>query len=89
MRPHDEPYGLCYVDPITLTGLALGGAAGLAGSMFGGGGSAPASPAAPPPQAPPQQSPQQKSMPKQQQPSFIGSAATPPIQSGGKTLLGQ
>jgi hypothetical protein len=81
---------LCSVDPITLTGLALGGlAAGGAAASLAGGGSAP-QPTPPPSQPAPQQSPQgtAKSL-KPQQPTFIGAAATPPTQSGQKTLLGQ
>jgi hypothetical protein len=81
---------LCSVDPITLTGLALGGlGAAAAGSSLIGGGSAP-TPAAPPAPAPPAQSPQGSAkQTKPQQPTFIGAAATPPTQSGQKTLLGQ
>ena len=101
MRPHDEPHGLCSVDPITLSGLALAGAAGggLA-SILGGQSQTPAAPTAPPTQpaaAPPIQQPQgSKPKPQNQQSSFIGSAgtnvgaaATAPVQSGAKSLLGQ
>ncbi len=96
MRPHSEPHGLCSVDPITLTGLAIGALGGLgagaaAGAVGGGGASAP-TPAAPPPPtaaAPPPQAPMAKTKPASGTPSFIGAAATPPTQSGQKSLLGQ
>lgn len=95
MKPHDQPSGLCSIDPITLTGLALGLAGGIGGAAAGGafsGSSSPASPTpqAPPPQAPPPSAPQgskKSNMPSQ--PSFVGAAPTAPIQSGQKTLLGQ
>ncbi len=83
----------CSVDPITLTGLAIGlagafGGAAAAGAF--GGSSEPAAPQAPPPSAPPQQQPQQKPAQRPTQPTFIGAAATPaPSGSGQKTLLGQ
>lgn len=97
MRPIDQSPHLCSVDPITLTGLALGALGGLGGGLAtgalgGGGAPAPAAPTAPPaPQAaaPPQQAPQAKGIPRAQQPTFIGAAATPPTQSGQKSLLGQ
>lgn len=75
------------VDPISLAGLALGGAAGLAGSALSSGGGSTPAPAAPPPQAAPQKTP----APKQstQQPTFIGGVPTPPPSTGQKTLLGQ
>jgi hypothetical protein len=78
----------CSVDPITLTGLALAGAAGAAGSSLIGG-STP-TPTPPPAAAPPPQAPQGSAkQTKPQQPTFLGAAATPPTQSGQKTLLGQ
>ena len=87
-----DPY-ICSVDPITLTGLALGAFGALGGAAASGafsGGSSPGAPQAPPPSAPPQQQPQQKPAAKPSQPSFIGAAATPaPSGSGQKTLLGQ
>lgn len=92
---HHQPKAIlgCSVDPITLTGLALGGLGALGGAAAGGafgGASAPAAPAAPPPQAPPQVQPQgSPTQTKPQQSTFIGAAATPPTQSGQKTLLGQ
>lgn len=83
----------CTIDPITLTGLALGGLGAIGGSAAAGAfGGAPKPPvaSAPPPQAPPQQQPQgTQNTPKPQQSTFIGAAATPPTQSGQKTLLGQ
>ncbi len=85
-----EPRLLCSVDPITLTGLALGiGAAGATAAASSGGSSPAPSPTPPPAAPPPAQSPQGKALPKPQQQSFIGAAATPPTQSGQKTLLGQ
>lgn len=92
MIPNHLRY-ICSVDPITLTGLALAGLAGGGAAAATGalGGSAPTpqvpAPAAPPP---PAQSPQTKTTtPAGNQPTFIGAAATPPTQSGQKTLLGQ
>lgn len=86
----------CSIDPISLTGLALAGAGAAAGTAAssliggsGGGGAAqtPAAPAAPPP---PQATPTgQRTQPRPQQQTFIGAAATPPTQSGQKSLLGQ
>jgi len=92
--------GHCSVDPITLTGLAIGAASSLgtaaASGAFsgGGGGAAPAAPTAPPAQTPPAAAPAtapagSRGAPKPQQQTFIGAAATPPTQSGQKTLLGQ
>lgn len=85
---------VCSVDPITLTGLALGAFGALGGAAAGGAFSgsstpAPQAPAAPQEVAPPQATPQAK--PKAaQQPSFIGAAAAPVAgASGQKTLLGQ
>lgn len=100
MRPVDQSPHICFIDPITLSGLALGAlAGGVGGSLMGGGAQSPApgAPQAPPTQAaaaPPIQQPQgTKPTPKgQQSPStFIGSAmgASPPVQSGQKSLLGQ
>lgn len=87
MRPHDQPAGLCSLDPLS---LALGGIATGIGSLFGGsgggGGSAPA-PEAPPPQAPPQKTPQVK--PQHSQSTFVGGVPAPPPNVGQKTLLGQ
>ncbi len=82
---------LCSVDPITLTGLALAGTAAAGGAAAAGafkGGGAPA-PTPPPAQAAPPSAPQSKALPTPQQPTFLGAAATPPTQSGQKTLLGQ
>lgn len=83
---------LCSLDPISLTGLALGGLFGAGASAFsgggGGGGSAPTpTPAAPPPAAPAQKTPQPKQ--QAQQSSFIGGVPAPPPSTGQKTLLGQ
>lgn len=85
-----SPKTTCSVDPITLTGLALAGAAGAAGSALtsSGGGSAPTpAPASPPPQAPAQKTPAPKTA--AQQPTFIGGVPAPPPSTGQKTLLGQ
>ena len=80
----------CSVDPITLTGLALAAVGGGAAASLAGGGSAPPSPTPPPQQAPPQQSPVGvRPQNKTNQPSFIGSSATPSTDTGQKTLLGQ
>lgn len=85
---------VCSVDPITLTGLALaaGGAAAGGAALLSKGGSTP-TPAAPvaPAQAAPQQAPtgSPSATPAGNQPTFIGAAATPPVQSGQKSLLGQ
>ena len=85
--------GVCSVDPITLTGLAIGALGAFGGAAAAGAFSSspePAAPMAPPPSAPPQQQPQQKPAAKPTQPTFIGAAATPaPSGSGQKTLLGQ
>ena len=98
MKPLDQPHGQCSLDPISLTGLALGALAGggtaLASGALGGGGGAqtPAAPAAPAATLaqPVNQPTGQKPTPKSQAPSFLGAAATPqPTQSGQKTLLGQ
>ncbi len=96
MKPISEPHGLCSIDPITLTGLAVGALGGLgagaATGAFGGSGSAtamapPQQPAAPPPQQQPQVT---KPLPQTQSSTFLGAAATPqPTQSGQKSLLGQ
>lgn len=80
------------VDPITLTGLALaagGAAAGGIAASSGGAGAPPAPtiPQAAPPQQNPQGSPAKPATGNQ--PTFIGAAATPPVQSGQKSLLGQ
>lgn len=90
---------LCSVDPITLTGLALGG---LVGGMMGSKGSAlaaaaptPQAPPAPPASAPAQQQPVGSrnavgnNTPRGATPTFIGGMPAPPTQSGQKTLLGQ
>lgn len=78
----------CSVDPITLTGLALAAVGGGAAASLAGG-SAP-TPEPPPQQAPPQQSPVGvRPQNRSNQPSFIGSSATPSVDSGQKTLLGQ
>lgn len=92
----------CSVDPIsgTLALTALGGALGLGGAAaagaFGGGGpqtpttpTTPATSIAQPvtqPVSTPQGTP--SGTPKPQAPTFLGAAATPPVQSGSKTLLG-
>ncbi len=91
MRSHDEPAGLCSVDPISLGIGALGLVGGLAASSALGGGSAPAAatPQAPPPQAPPQKTPQVKPQTSSGASSFIGGVPTPPQSTGQKTLLGQ
>lgn len=90
MKPHDQPHGLCSVDPISLTGLALAGAGGLfAGKELAP--QAPPPPAAPPAPAaaaPPAQQPGVKASAPSQQPTFLGGAAVPQ-QSGAKSLLGQ
>jgi hypothetical protein len=83
---------LCEVDPITLTGLALAAGGGIAASKaLGGGGAPPPAPTPTVPQAaPPQQTPTgSPKSPAGNQPTFIGAAATPPVQSGQKSLLGQ
>jgi hypothetical protein len=88
MRPHDEPHGLCSIDPIS---AVLGG---IIPALIGGGGdkstttSAPApAPSTPPPQQQPVGS---KMQTKSQAPTFLGASATPqPTQSSQKTLLGQ
>lgn len=82
---------LCSVDPITLTGLALAAGGGLAASSaLSSGSGAPAAPVIPQ-AAPPQQNPTgtPNQTPAGNQPTFIGAAATPPVQSGQKSLLGQ
>lgn len=88
-----SPKSLCAVDPITLTGLALAAGGGIAASQaIGGGGSSGAPPAPTIPQAaPPQQTPTGSGAKPAtgNQPTFIGAAATPPVQSGQKSLLGQ
>ena len=98
MKPHDQPHGQCSLDPISLTGLALGALAGggtaLASGALGGGGGAqtPAAPAAPAATMaqPVNQPTGAKPTPKSQAPSFLGAAAAPqPTQLGSKTLLGQ
>ena len=99
MKPHDQPHGQCSLDPISLTGLALGALAGggtalASGALGGGGGGAqtPATPAAPAATLaqPVNQPTGAKPTPKSQAPSFLGAAAAPqPTQSGSKTLLGQ
>lgn len=86
-----------YIDPITVTGLAIAGIGLIAGgtaatAMSGSQAAAPAAtPTAPPPQAAPQMQPAtEKPRPKSNTPSFIGSSAVPGNQSfGSKTLLGQ
>jgi len=83
----------CSVDPITLTGLAIGALGAFGGAAASGAFSshdAPAAPMAPPATPAPAQQPQQKPASRPTQPSFIGAAATPaPSGSGQKTLLGQ
>ena len=98
MKPIDEPHGHCSVDPISLTGLALGALAGGgtalgASALAGGGTQTPAAaPAAPPTTVaqPVNQPTGQAPAPKSQTPTFLSAAATPaPVQSGQKSLLGQ
>ena len=80
MKPLDQPHGQCSLDPISLTGLALGALAGggtaLASGALGGGGGAqtPAAPAAPAATLaqPVNQPTGQKPTPKSQAPSFLG-----------------
>lgn len=85
-----DPF-ICRIDPITLTGLALAAVGGGVTSAIAGGSGAPAAPTpAPLASTPaPAQQPQTKTQPVSQQPTFLGAAATPPTQSGQKTLLGQ
>jgi len=79
----------CSVDPVTLTGLALAAVGGGVASSLAGGSSAP-TPTPPPQQAPPQQAPVGvRPQNKTNQPSFVGSSATPSTDTGQKTLLGQ
>lgn len=82
---------VCGVDPVTLTGLVLGGLAGGGAALAaGGGGAGPSAPGAPPPIAAPQQSPTgTRAQPKSQQPTFVGATSVPNNTSGQKTLLGQ
>jgi hypothetical protein len=98
MKPYDQPHGLCSLDPITLTGLALAGlgaagGAGVAALASSGSSSAPtpAAPPAPTEAAPPVQQPigSQKSGSQGSTPSFVGSAAVPATGYGQKSLLGQ
>ena len=95
MKPHDQPHGQCSLDPISLTGLALGALAGGGTALAagaGGGAQTPATPAAPAATLaqPVNQPTGAKPTPKSQAPSFLGAAAAPqPTQSGSKTLLGQ
>ena len=83
---------LCSIDPITLTGIALAGIAGFAGSKAAGGGSSASPtppPAAPPAAAPPSTSPAGSNQNlKGGQPSFVGSSAMPTDATGQKTLIG-
>lgn len=87
---------LCTIDPITLTGLAIGalagGGAALASSGGGGsgGGSAPTA-EAPPAQAAPASNPTgNKPRVQSTTPSFVGSSAAPEQRGfGTNTLLGQ
>lgn len=82
---------LCNVDPITLTGLALAGG----GALAGGAASLLSKPSAAPTPTIPEAAPAQQTptgspkAPVGNQPTFIGAAATPPVQSGQKSLLGQ
>ena len=95
MKPNDQPHGQCSLDPISLTGLALGALAGGGTALAagaGGGAQTPATPAAPAATLaqPVNQPTGAKPTPKSQAPSFLGAAAAPqPTQSGSKTLLGQ
>lgn len=91
--------GLCSLDPITLTGLALAGIGAAGGaavaSAASGGNTAATNPTAPPtPEeaAPPVQQPigSQKSGSQGSTPSFVGSSAAPSqVGYGQKSLLGQ
>lgn len=87
------PQLLCSVDPITLTGLALAGAATAGVSALAGGSStpAPATMAAPASPAPPVQSPVGTAQPQRSNtPSFVGASSVPQQSGyGQKTLLGQ
>jgi hypothetical protein len=99
MKPHDEPHGMCSLDPITLTGLVLGGLGATVASSLASpnpaptaptAATAPAAPPTPTAAAPPASNPMSSAKPPPaQQQSFIGAAATPNTQSGQKTLLGQ
>lgn len=81
---------LCSVDPITLTGLALGGLIGGGAAALTGGGSAP-EPKAPSAQAAPSQNPTTtRPKPVSTTPTFVGASATPDQRGfGSNTLLGQ
>lgn len=92
--------GLCSLDPVTLTGLAIGAIAGGVGGALSGGGAggntAPTTPTPPPDPtaaAPPVQQPvgsQKSGSGGGGTPSFIGSAAAPSqVGYGQKSLLGQ
>jgi len=105
MKPHDQPHGLCSVDPISLGAMAIGGLASMAMSGGGSGTNSMMSsvasslspkdtPIAPPTQAeaaPPAQAPVGgKPNPKSQTSTFLGTgAAAAPQQTASKTLLGQ
>lgn len=95
MKPHDQPHGLCSLDPISLTaiGLAVGGI-GAGATAFEASKSNPSGPpvAPPAPSAIPteQQPTGTKSNTGQGTPSFVGSAAAPSqVGYGQKSLLGQ
>lgn len=80
-----DPY-LCFIDPLS---AAIGGIipAIIGGAKSGAPAPTPAPPDAPPP---PQATPTgQRQQPRPQQSTFIGASATPPTQSGQKSLLGQ
>lgn len=95
MKPHDEPHGLCYVDPVTLGTLALGsllsagasaGGAAIAGSMAGGGGGATPTPAAAPTPPPTPTAVTQPTMQPTQSPiGGKGGKTSPPTFLGTQT----
>lgn len=92
LREWHPDLGLCSLDPVSLTGLALGAAGGGLASILGGGSSKPPAPVEPQAPPPPQQQPvgDNKQQAKAQPSTFLGSVPTPqPTQSGQKTLLGQ
>jgi hypothetical protein len=80
------------VSPLEGLVHSIGGALGLNQNKSAAPVAAP--PVAPPAQPTPQQQPQAQptstpGVARGNQPSFIGAAAIPPVQSGQKTLLGQ
>ena len=86
MRPHDEPHGLCSIDPLSAV------VGGIIPALFGGGKKSASTPApvAPPAPPAPEQAPQPRGNKEgAQSPSFLGSVPVAPQSGGGKTLLGQ